>query len=149
VQSAERSLGCNNEFDRHGQSRRVIVVACCEERDTSREGDRFEFREDRGHKPGVGSRAASNSRPLICERLGSPQAEMHSRRAFFRTIPSADKPGSNFVNAKDYGTTRGMSFLRRFLDRERNGRLHLLIRNRPLMRLVDGCPLARTARCAR
>jgi hypothetical protein len=65
VQSAERSLGCNFDLDQPSitalvSSRTlavaalVIIVACCEDRDTSREGNRFEFREDRGHKPGVG-----------------------------------------------------------------------------------------------
>jgi hypothetical protein len=37
-------------------------------------------------------------------------------------------------------------FRRSFLDRVRGGRLHLLIRNRPLMRLVDGCLLERGRR---
>jgi hypothetical protein len=54
------------DFEFHADH--LEIIAYIKEFLASRQSDRFQFREDRRHEPGMGSWAASGSRPLICGR---------------------------------------------------------------------------------
>jgi hypothetical protein len=104
----------------HDQSRRVPIFACREERDTSRESDRFKFREDRRHKPGLGSWAASGSGLLICGRATDNPAPTHE----FITIPAAmcthiTAMTVSFMGGSGHEPTHELKTARRTEERDR------------------------------